>query len=163
MLNQAVRKTLYLSERVIKLKSGKLNRQPTNVFLIEIIICLLFFIISAAVIMKAFAVADNKSDSSSEIENVIVCSESIAEAYSVNGDFGKASKLVFGKECSEREIALDKNCTLSENGYIKLAVSEEESQTSAGILKKLKLIFSKEGDVIYNLDCATYIGGDADE
>ena len=65
----------------------KSTERPLNLFFIEMIISLLFFSISGAVILSVFAGADKKSRAGETLESIIVFSQSVAEVYSLNGDY----------------------------------------------------------------------------
>ena len=81
---------------MISLKTvNKGVRRPINLFLAEIIIALLFFSISGAVILQVFAAADIKSRKSGELESVIICAQTLAEAYSESGNIVTAAKIVW--------------------------------------------------------------------
>lgn len=149
---------------MISLKTVFSKRKPVNVFIAEIIICLLFFIISSAVIMKVFAAADSRLNKSSELERAVICAESLAEIYSPKGDFSEAARLVFGEQyVGMEQFTLDGRCNYDESGEIVLTADETQTSAGTGILKKLTLTFSKNDTVIYTLDCAAYIGGNSDE
>lgn len=142
------------------------KRRPINLFFVEIIIALLFFSISGAVIIKVFAAADQKSQKNARLENVIILAQSVAEAYSETGDFDKAAELVFGEDTIVNEvISSDNSANYSfENGELNLSAEEKSVSTDAGILKELSMIFSENGESIYSLDCSSYIknGGERD-
>lgn len=136
------------------------KRRPINLFFAEIIIALLFFSVSGAVIIKVFATADMKSQQSARLERVIILAQSIAEAYSESGDFGRAAELVFG------ESAVDGEITLSiENGSMYLTARESRAFTGAGELSSLTVTFTSNGEEIYSLECSAYVrnGGEPDE
>lgn len=142
------------------------KRRPINLFFAEIIIALLFFSISGAVIIKVFAAADMKSQQSARLERVIILAQTIAEAYSESGDFGRAAELAFGGGLVVVEPALDGEVTLSvENGSMYLTARENRVFTGAGELSSLTVTFTANGEEIYSLDCSAYIGngGEPDE
>ena len=146
------------------------KRRPINLFFAEIIIALLFFSVSGAVIIKVFATADMKSQQSARLERVIILAQSIAEAYSESGDFNLAAELVFGDDLVvEKPAAADSNigeATLSiENGSVYLRAHESRVFTDAGELSNLTVIFTANEDEIYSLECSAYIRnrGEPDE
>lgn len=135
------------------------KRRPINLFFVEIIIALLFFSISGAVIIKVFAAADKKSQNNALLENVIILAQSVAEAYSETGDFGEAAELVFGEDIIVKESSSLNNAAAFslENGKLNLSAEEKSLSTDAGVLKELSMTFSENGESIYSLDCSSYI------
>ncbi|MGN0679480.1 MAG: hypothetical protein ACI4JS_07450 [Oscillospiraceae bacterium] len=118
-------------------------------FLIEMIIALLFFCVSGAVILKVFAGADRKSHASARLERVVVLAQSIAEAYSVYGDAEKVAECV-GLERLDTKIP-------DKNGEIILRTTEKQTETQAGELRTLQMRFFFNEEEIYTLDCSSYI------
>lgn len=130
---------------------------------------LLFFSISAAVILKIFVSADRRSRLSSEKENAMLCAQSIAEAYSQSGDIGKALKKVFhesddiGESGGNYIVPLDEKCRMSTDGGVLLELAEDREKTASGELLRLTLTFETEKEELYSLDCSAYIpAGGAD-
>lgn len=127
-----------------------------NLFLAEIIISLLVFSFSGAVILKVFAAADSKSRKSAELESVVITAQSIAEAYSQYADASQAVKTVL-----ETDGALDLSAIPLENGRVTLGVSEKKTGTGAGELCELNLRFTSNGEVLFSLNCTAYASGGA--
>lgn len=75
----------------------KVNRRSNVLLYAEMIIALLFFVISFAVIIRVFASADSLERRSRQRQSAALCAQSIAEAYSVGGDVQKAVSLA--KDC----------------------------------------------------------------
>lgn len=139
------------------MSSLKASRKPINLFFIEIIISLLVFSVSGAVILKVFATADAKSRKSAMLENVVIMAQSIAEVYSQCADASEAVGTVLGT--SER---LDLSAVSIENGKVTLSLSEKRTDTGAGELCELTMRFTVNGEEFYTLDCSAYVsGGDA--
>lgn len=137
---------------------GESRRRPVNLFFIEIIIALLFFSISGAVIMRVFATADSRTRKSALLENVIIAAQSVAELYSVSGDAAEAVAQAVGFRGE------DLSAVPVEDGGAVMSVSERREPSAAGELRRLSLVFTRDGDKIYSLDCAAYIpGGDLRE
>ncbi len=130
-----------------------------NLFFIELIIVLLFFSFSSAVILRIFAAADHKQDMSDLTERAVICSQSIAEAFSVSGNIGETAALVFGNTAvpdESGELRLDKNMLLSESGTVTLRLAEKSSDTEAGRLSRLSAAFIIDGKELYSLECSSY-------
>lgn len=125
-----------------------------NLFLAEIIISLLVFSFSGAVILKVFAAADTKSRRSAELESVVITAQSIAEAYSQCADASRAVETV---------LRIDKPFDLSavplENDRVMLGVSEQRTNTVAGELCELTMCFTSNGDELFSLKCTAYASG----
>ena len=85
---------------VIVLK-GLFNRvtrkPPVNLFFLELIIVLLFFSISGAIILKVFASASIATEKGSVTERAVMNVQSVAEIYSVKGDLEESLDMLFGK------------------------------------------------------------------
>lgn len=150
---------------MISLKTvNKGVRRPINLFLAEIIIALLFFSISGAVILQVFAAADIKSRKSGELESVIICAQTLAEAYSESGNIVTAAKIVW--EDPEINTTDGTNTEIyTADGKICLNASEQRKKTSAGELCELNMVFSSDGEELYALSCSAYLpdGGNAYE
>lgn len=149
---------------MITLKAfGGGKRRPINLFFAEIIIALLFFSISGAVILKVFASAELKSQQSARLERVIIFAQSFAEAYSESGSVNEAARLVLGTDGNVGEggdIVL-----FLEDGNVNMHTSEKREPTGAGELSELTMTFTADGGEIYSLTCSAYIrnGGEPNE
>lgn len=164
----------HLSERVIFLERNKggTGIKPANLFFIELIIVLLFFSFSAAVILQIFAAADQRQDNGDAVEKAVICSQSLAEAFSVTGNLSEASEIVFGDCMGEfnenrAEIRLDSGMKPNENGEVILYMNQLSQKSEAGVLERLRFEFrTTEGQLIPEIICEAYFpdeGGAADE
>lgn len=130
-------------------------------FFIELLIALMFFSISGAVILRVFAAAHISSNRTVLRENAVLCAQSIAEAYSVSADYQTACKQVFGKASSNGTLFLDKSFSPTEKTpEVTLELSEERIPAPRGTLCKLSMTFSGEGSELYTLSCAAYYVGE---
>lgn len=154
-----------------KIKSGT-GIRPANLFFIELIIVLLFFSFSAAVILQIFAAADERQDNSDVVEKAVICSQSLAEAFSVTGNFAEASSIVFGEGMGKfdenwAEIRLDSGMKPNDNGEVILYMNQLSQKSEAGVLERLSFEFrTTEGQLIPQIICEAYFpdeGGAADE
>lgn len=136
---------------MITIKSA-IEKRPINLFLIEMIIALLFFCVSGAIILKVFAGANSKSHESARLERVILLAQSIAEAYSVFGDAQKTAEYV--------GLAQLNTNIPDKNGEIALQSTETQTETEAGELRTLEMRFYYNNEEIYVLDCSSYIHKD---
>lgn len=129
-----------------------------NLFFAEMIIALLFFSISGAVILKVFSSADMKSRESARLERVIVFAQSFAEVYSESGSVGEAARLVLGNYSAGEDGMVP-----LEGGSVNMRTSEKRTPTAAGELSELTMTFTADGEEIYSLTCSAYIrGGESD-
>lgn len=81
----------------MKLSGAPMKKAHSNLFFIELIIVLLFFSVSGAVVLGMFAQADSLEHKTSLAERAIIEVQSIAEIYSHSGDIDKALDTVFGR------------------------------------------------------------------
>lgn len=160
------------------LKTTGTKRRPVNLFFTELIIALLFFSISGAVILKLFAAADKRTRENAQKERAIICAQSIAEAYSELGDTESVLKTVFSDSVKIEEtsdgfsIKLDGNLTPALDGNVILKTSEQREKTASGELSTLTISFDSENGELYSLVCSAYLsenkaekipGGDRNE
>ncbi len=138
----------------------KKYRRPLRLFLIEMIIALLFFSISGAVIINVFAAANRKVKDSELNNNIAICAQSCAEVYSVYGDCQKMAEVVFGEgqyEGGEFNITLNDKCERDDYGAITLSIIELKDYYGCGTLGTVSLVFSRSGAELYSLRCRSYI------
>ena len=153
------------------LKAVVKKRRPINLFFTELIIALLFFSISGAVILNVFVTADKRSRSNAEKENAMICAQSIAEMYSETGNADEALKTVFSQhpELDENSGAytmrLDSYCRPAPGGRIIMSAAEVREKTASGVLSDLTISFSSGEEELFSLVCSAYIpdGGEAGE
>lgn len=151
------------------LKTFEKKRRPINLFFTELIISLLFFSISGAVILNVFASADKRSQANAEKENAMICAQSIAEAYSELGDADVALNTVFAQspdydgDSGVYTVKLDRHCKPSGDGRIILSASEKREKTASGELSELAMSFTDGENELFSLTCTAYIpnGGDS--
>lgn len=127
-----------------------------NLFLAEIIISLLVFSFSGAVILKVFAAADTKSRKSAELESVVITAQSIAEAYSQYADASQAVKTVL-----QTDSIPDLSAVPLSNGRVMLNAYEQRTNSGAGELCELTMSFTSNGEELFSLKCTAYTSGGA--
>ncbi len=148
---------------------GKAYIKPANLFFIELLIVLVFFGFSSAVILQLFASADNRQRNSDLTEKTLICAQSVAEAFSVSGSLSDTVKLVFGEDNSytgNAVLTLDDDMKAVDSGAIILELTERNDSNEAGRLSYLDMKFIKNEKEVYTLSCSAYIpvnGGEADE
>lgn len=146
----------------------KIQRRSQHLLYVEMILALLFFMISLAVILRVFAAADRRSRDSGMREKAGLCAQSIAEAYSVTGDPEKSLKLVFGEDIpitDGAELRLNSSLSPDSGGALMLTLSERREDTGAGVYSVLNISFADDETELCTLECAAYIprGGAANE
>ncbi len=147
----------------------KAELRPANLFFVELLIVLLFFSLSAAIILQVFAIADNKQKLGELTERSIIQAQSIAECYSVNGSIPDTLQQLYGVTSVDSEaatLALDNSFAVSLEGTVALSLTRiSNQQTEAGELTQLRIEFSFAENQLYSLVCSSYIpkGGAVDE
>ena len=143
------------------MEKQKIQARRANLFFIELIIALLFFSISAVIILRVFAAADNKQKTAALTEKSIICAQSLAEVYSTSGNVGISIAEVFGSsgDMSNFELMLDEDMALAENdAAVKLTMQETVlSDNAAGRLTELRMMFSTGEAELYSLTCTAYV------
>ncbi|NLL63705.1 MAG: hypothetical protein GX241_05660 [Ruminococcaceae bacterium] len=135
------------------------NRSKSSLFLMEIIIVLLFFTLSAAICMKVFAVAKVKTDVSRNLSNATFAAESLAEVYKEAGSVtGEPMKKVYDKATCHEDvftIYYDKEWNLVEKyeGDFKAIVKEDSSSSSVN--KAIISVFNSSGELLFEMVTAT--------
>ena len=128
----------------------KTNRKTNHLLFAEMIIALLFFIISFTVIIRVFAGADNLEREERRREKAELLAQSAAEAYSVSGDAAWAAEQALG--CAvviangRCELTLDESFAPSDSGEITLILEEERSEpVVVGCYSELSMSFRHGG------------------
>lgn len=142
----------------MKIKSGS-GLKPANLFFIELIIILLFFSFSSAVILQIFAAADHRQEISDVTEGSVICAQSLAEAFSEKGNLDDTVRLVLDTSVQgeSAEIKLNESFAASDDGRVLLSLTKRDYIKSAGRLSYLDMCFKFDGKEIYSLTCTSYI------
>ncbi len=135
--------------------------RPANLFFVELLIVLLFFSLSAAIILRVFAAADYKQTLGELTEKSILYAQSVAECYSVTADMSATVDLVFGTSADITDgaavLTLDDGFNASADGKVTLTLSEISREvTAAGCFTRLSIEFSLGEDELYALICSAY-------
>ena len=147
---------------VLERMKKKAQLRPANLFFVELMCVLLFFSISAAIILQVFAAADNKQKLGSLTEKTMICAQSLAESYSVTGDLSETVKQVFGEETDSSvkvlTIALDSELKTTDEAVVTLKLSEiSETLTEAGRFSRLQMDFTAGETTLFSLCSSAYI------
>lgn len=156
---------------VLNRVKGKAEMQPANLFFLELLIVLLFFSLSAAIILQVFTAADRKQKLGETTESAIVCAQSVAECYSVTGDIEETVLRVFGTEVTMEDGAvilhLNGDLIPSEDGAIDLVLTQKDTRASeAGVLSYIGIEFTLGEEELFAMECSAYApdnGGATDE
>ena len=140
----------------------KTYRKSNNLLFAEMIIALLFFVISFTVIIRVFAGADGLERDERRREQAEILAQSAAEAYSVSGNAEWAVRQALGCEAAfadgRCELSLDEGLSPAEDGEITLVLTEKRSGPAVvGCYSELSMVFMKRGEEFYSLDCSAYI------
>lgn len=139
----------------------KAYRKSSNLLFAEMIIALLFFIISFAVIIRVFAAAYGIEREERRRGQAAILAQSAAEAYSVSGSAERSVGMALGCDIAQSEgksgLALGEDFLPSEDGEITLSFEEERSDSDAGCYSELLMVFSYQGEEFYSLRCGAYI------
>lgn len=147
---------------------NKRESRPASLFFAEMVISLLFFSISGAVILRVFAAADMRSRESLLTEKAAVIAQSFAEIYSVKKDAKTALEQAAGEQCEDMGGGrytvsfTDGDDALS---GVTLYADETRTEFPAGTMLDMTLVFSaleEDGDNgFFTLSCGTYLPGGA--
>ncbi len=133
--------------------------RPANLFFIELLVVLLFFGFSTAVVLRVFTASDKAQYKSDLTEKAVICAQSLAESFSVTGDLSDTVECVFnarndyGKEAT---VVLGDDFGINPDGKITLVLVQRDEETKAGVLSSLEIGFvSKEGE-IFSVTASAY-------
>lgn len=143
------------------MEKQKVQVRRANLFFIELLIALLFFSISAVIMLRVFAAADNKQKTAALTEKSIICAQSLAEVYSVSGDLARSVYMTLGvDDVSDDELTLllDDELIVADNGCVQLTMCETVlSDTAAGRMSQLDITFAAGETKLYSLTCTAYV------
>ena len=120
----------------------------SNALLIELLIVVLFFMISATVLLQLFSSARSQSAKAELLSLATVQAQNIAEQLYASGD--------------EEALLLSKGFTKTENGWEKeedgllAVVSLAQEPTGSGILHTGTVSLSVDGEILLSLPCTRY-------
>lgn len=111
-----------------------------NSLLVEILFAMLFFAISATVILQIFVSARTVSDQASTVNEILVAAQNLAD------------EVYASDELSPSEIIL-------ENGVV-LAVEYTLEETAGGVLRHASVkAADPQGELLFELPCTRYLPG----
>lgn len=143
------------------MSSLKIQNKKHNLLYAEMLIALLFFVISFVVIIRVFAAADNMERHERRREQASLTAQSAAEIYSVGGSIQDMLKLTVGREFPEFsgyiEIPLDENFRYCEEGKITMLIGERRSPTEAGAYSEVEMAFTCHHEEFYVLKFGAYV------
>lgn len=142
---------------MIKQIKSSPKRSNSHLFFVEMIIVLLFFVISCAVVMNMFVHSDKLSRESERLEKMTFCSQSAAEIYSETGSTSKITEMLFGISTEENKavnLKLDNDFSVSEEGALTLELIPENNSDREKFTA-IEIRFSDNTDrVLYSVKAA---------
>lgn len=143
----------------------KLSQNHSNSFFVEITLSLLFFAISATVILQLFAAAGQTAQQSRDLSAAVVQAQSIAEevrGLSTAQELPASLKSAQPAGTQQYRLGFDRSWkqTAAQPFYV-VDVSLKKSTESAGTTVSAEIRVSRAkksaGDLIYTLHCAKYL------
>ena len=123
--------------------------RQSGLFLIELIIVILFFSISAAICMRIFAVSKIASDNANQLNSAVEASQNAAECFkSSNGSFDRAVGLL-GAELTDKNTAV----LALQNGLILTMTVNETKSTAYSSLCDIA-VHDSEGAEVFTITAA---------
>ena len=133
------------------------KRNGSYLFFVEMIIVLLFFVISCAVVMNMFVHSDKLSRESERLEKMTFYSQSAAEIYSETGSTAKIAEMLFGVSSDNNgavSLSLDNGFDVAEKGSLILELIPEEKGDRENFTA-IEIRFSDDtGAVLYSVKAA---------
>ena len=133
-----------------------MNRSKAPLALMGQLLVVLFFAISAAICLQAFAKSELISEESEKRDHASRACQNVAETLiSTNGDLSLTATIV-GGNTSESALVLyfDKNWNITDDGAYKLT-AEKVSSVEEGIGKGRIIVTEKDGkEALFSLNCA---------
>ena len=131
-------------------------RSKSSLFLMELIIVIMFFALSAAICMKVFSSAKVKADLSRDMTNASFAAESLAECYKAEKSEGTDLSKIYPYATEYNDIYTvyyDEDWTLAEEykGAYRATLTEHEEDfyTQAKIV-----VYDAKGAELFSMDCA---------
>ncbi len=136
---------------------SKINsRSKSSLFLMELIIVLLFFSISAAICMKVFASAKVKTQMSRDMSNASFAAESLAEAFKAEKMDGKPMSALY-PNATEYDgvmtVYYDADWALAEKYEGKYRATLEE-HLDGPVTEALIKVYAENGDLLFDIVAA---------
>ena len=113
------------------------EKSKTSLFLMELVLMILFFAVSAAVCMRVFSSAQLKSNHSDDLSNASLKAQSAAECWKLSQGEASLAAEVLGGEKTENGAAVYfdknwKNCGESEAEYV-LELEKNGNDANIGV------------------------------
>lgn len=133
-----------------------------TLFFIEMAVMIVFFGLSAAVVMRVFAASSVMTSESERSERMSFCAQSAAEIFSGCGDIEYTSQILFS--AYDDKIPVDENCTYSpDDPKMYVSMTETDEEYPAGVLKTMKITFTDvSGKCLYEMTSGAYLRGRED-
>ncbi len=145
------------------------NSKPSfrhlNSFFVEIILVVLFFAFSCAILIKVFANSYVQNKNADNINMAVITAQSFDNMFSSNGDLTKTVESMYGKsaaECVNNDyvvLFLDSQGKYSgQSGVFKIVIScNEDVNNKAGVIKSADIsVLSDDGELV-RLTSSVYV------
>lgn len=141
----------------------KRNSSKNSLFLMELIIVILFFSISAAICMQVFAASKLTSLHSRNLSSAVIAAENAAECYKASGgDCGELALMLAGNTA----MASSDSITVGYDGDWRRITGQGEPSfeltlISNGEKADIEIVDLQDGDVLFTLEVYLTNGGGA--
>ncbi|MFA5657953.1 MAG: hypothetical protein WC900_01570 [Oscillospiraceae bacterium] len=144
----------------------KVNRRfairHLNSFFQEIIIVILFFSLSCAIIVQVFAKAYITNLETEEHNGAVLAASSFCEVFSVRGSLSGTVELLYGGDAvkfiyeDSVKIPLDENFCFSQSGSYYLTATTRAAYRESGNVVYADLVIFKENESLFEVTTSAY-------
>lgn len=128
---------------------GRKRMSKSALFLMELLIVILFFSLTAAICMQIFSQAKITADKASELSAAITEAQNAAELYKANGGNLVLTAKMYDYELKDLSIT---DITFDVKDGLKLKIDQDTDQSGASYYKSCTItVCSGTGKVIYKL------------
>lgn len=121
-----------------------------NTLLVEILVAVLFFALSATVILDAFVIARSQSRGAAAINDALAQAQDVADTLYLDGADAEASLLSAG-------FAREGDAFVREGTDFTLTVTLAEEAAGAGALHSATVSADSNGKALFELPCSRYL------
>lgn len=148
----------------MRLTKSRSSITHINSFFVEIIIVILFFSISSAIIVQVFAEAFSKNEQATKLNNAILIAESVANVFSENASLEETINELYGKsglayvdDLKTAKIPLGADWTLSTTDLMfSIVVNIKTENTIAGKLSIAHIYITEGNKILFSLKSSCY-------
>ncbi len=135
-----------------------------NSFFIEIILVLLFFSLSCAILIQVFSKSFKQNTEAELINSTVMKGQYISEVFSSCGDAQKTLTSVFGKSSftkttgDKTQLTLNKNWNISDNNITyTVVINSSKKTTNSGTLTTAVIDIYHKDKLIFSKNASSYI------